>query len=201
MNKFEKYKLIKPKHKQIYFNSNIIKGSILGSLTIYVFYIYFNYIFYNVWKINDIRYLGSIYASIDLVSIFKVNKMQINTIIHHVIVQILYFISLFVYQFNVNTLSRGIIFYAFFSTFSFIVNIYLALRLIISDKYKIKLAFISSCVYKICCFLNWIYQIYFIYIINSFIITKLIYISILCGIIYDDIILICFLNKASFLSI
>ena len=189
------YNTIKPKHKQIYFISNLLKGSILGILSIYAYSILIDYFYYNRWNTHTIKYLGGAYATLDMVSILRVEKMQINTILHHIIVQFLYLISLFFLDFNVDTIARGVVIYAVFSTFAFIVNIYLALRLVLTDNpYKKKLANSSNIVYKLSCFLNWSYQLYFVYSINSYFITKLIYTGVLFSVIYDDIVLIRFLN-------
>lgn len=193
-----RYNHIEPKHKQTYFISNLLKGGILGFLSIYAYSILVNYFYYNLWDTHSIKYLGAVYATLDAVSIIKVDKMQLNTVIHHVIVQFLYMISLFALDFNVDTIARGVVIYAIFSTFAFLVNVYLALRLIVTNEiYKKKLAKMSSIVYRLSCFLNWSYQLYFIYSVDSYITTKIIYSSVLVSIIYDDIVLIDFLNKNS----
>ena len=195
---FHKYSLsynnINPTHKKIYFTSNIVKGVTLGLFSISAFNIFIQYFIYNYWNTNYIRYLGGMYASLDIVSIIKVPKMQMNTFIHHLIVQLLYYYSLFIVDFNENTLAKGIVIYAIFSTFCYIVNVYLALRLIINEKYNIQLSKISNYIYKTCCLLNWCYQLYLLYIVDSYIITKLIYITILGLVVFDDIVLIQFLQ-------
>ena len=82
-----------------------------------------DYFYYNRWNTHTIKYLGGAYATLDMVSILRVEKMQINTILHHIIVQFLYLISLFLLDFNVDTIARGVVIYAVFSTFAFTINI------------------------------------------------------------------------------
>ena len=59
--------------------------------------------------------------------------MQVNTTIHHTMVQILYIIGLIVYNFNINTLANPMVIYAIYSGLAFSVNLYLSLRVFIKD--------------------------------------------------------------------
>lgn len=196
-NNFDNFNLIKPVHKKIYLISNLIKSIFLGIYTPYAISIIYLYFVYNIWNINLIKHLGGLYASLDLISIFYVKKMQINTIIHHILVQILYLYSLLCLNFSENTLANAIVIYACFSTLAFLVNFYLATRLLIKNKYRLTIIKkTSNIIYKTTCFFNWTYQLY--YIIFSFhinIFIRIIYFLLLSGIIYDDLILIQFLNK------
>lgn len=196
---YYKYKIITPNHKKIYFVSNIIKGSFLGLLSPLALKILCDYIFFNKWDIYLIRFLSNIYCSLDLVSMFKVEKMQINTVIHHSMVQFMYMYSLVVCDFNEKTLANPIVIYAIFSTFAFIVNLYLSFRLTLSDCYLKKMATLSSIIYHLCCAFNWFYQLYYLYIENIPIIYKIIYILLILSIVGDDLVLIKFLNKNSYL--
>jgi hypothetical protein len=202
LNKFYvPYQNINPKHKQQYFISNMIKGLVLGYCSYNATIILLNYT-KNIWNLENIKYLGAIYASTDMVSIFKVEKMQINTIIHHILVQILFMISLFILNFNHDSLALGIVIYAIFSTLAFSVNLYLALRLTIdNDKVLKTLATTSGIIYQFCCTINWVFQIYFLFTrceIN--VLFRMFYFAILGLIIFDDLVLIKYLIKNSFLG-
>ena len=199
LNNITKYKTINPKHKQQYFISNLVKGTILGLITPHSYFILYNYIFYNIWDLNEIKIMASLYASIDLVSMFQVNKMQTTTIVLHSMVQVFYIISLLCFNFNEHEISTPIVIYAIFSTFAYMVNSYLALRLILNVKYLKLFATISSIIYQFCCTLNWSYQCYYLYLSNINFIVKLIYSIVIMTIVSDDIVLIKFLNKKSFL--
>uniref|UniRef100_A0A6C0J0F3 TLC domain-containing protein n=1 Tax=viral metagenome TaxID=1070528 RepID=A0A6C0J0F3_9ZZZZ len=196
-NVYNNYKIITPKHKQIYFISNIIKGSILGLFSPIALRILYSFIFKDIWEVELIKFFANIYVSLDLVSMFKVEKMQINTTIHHIMVQVLYLFSLIVCDFGEKTIAKPIVIYAIFSTFSFVVNLYLSLRLTLKEKYLKKIATIASILYQICCLFNWLYQGYYLYTENIYIIYKLIYTFIILSIVNDDIVLINFLNKNS----
>jgi len=199
LNNIEKYKTINPKHKQQYFISNLVKGTILGIITPHSYFILYNYSFNNIWDLNEIKILASLYASIDLVSMFHVKKMQTTTIVHHSMVQVFYIISLLCFNFDKNTISNPVVIYAIFSTFAYMVNTYLALRLILDVKYLKLCATISSIIYQFCCTLNWSYQCYYLYVSHINIIVKLVYIIFIMSIVSDDIVLIKFLNKNSYL--
>jgi hypothetical protein len=202
LNKFYgNYQKIYPKHKQQYFISNLLKGLLLCYLSYSASAVLYN-LSQNNWNLETIKYLGVIYASTDMVSMFKVEKMQINTIIHHTLVQILFLISLLLFNFNKDSLALGIVVYAAFSTLAFSVNLYLALRLTIKNEKIIKtISTISAIIYQICCVVNWLFQIYFLFThcdISVFI--RMLYFLILGLIIYDDLILIKFLINNSLLT-
>jgi len=59
---------------------------------------------------------------LDLIALFIVHKMQKNTIIHHIVVQILYVICLY-YEFDLhNPIIKGILIYTVFSSVAYMVN-------------------------------------------------------------------------------
>ena len=196
--KYKSYKSIEPQHKKVYFISNIIKGSVLGLFSPIAYLILHNYFLNNYWNIGLIKFFANIYTSLDLVSIFKVEKMQKNTIIHHIMVQILYLYSLVICDFNETTIAKPIVIYAIFSTFAFVVNLYLSFRLVLNDTYLKYIATLSAFLYQFYCTLNWIYQIYYLNTENIEILYKIIYTLIILSIVNDDIVLIKFLNKNSF---
>jgi hypothetical protein len=200
LNNIKKYRIITPKHKQKYFISNLVKGILLGIFTPYSYLIFYNYIFNNIWNLSEIKLLASLYASIDLVSMFHVTKMQTTTIVHHTMVQVFYIISLLCFNFDEDRISNPIVIYAIFSTFAYMVNTYLALRLVMDEKYLKFFATISSVIYQFCCTINWSYQCYYLYFspINN--IVKIIYSIVIISIVSDDIVLIKFLNKNSYLK-
>ena len=191
------YKNIQPNHKKIYVVSNLIKGLTLGLNSNIVIYFLYNYIRYGLWDIKTVKTFGAIYASLDMVSMFHIEKMQINTKIHHIMVQILYFIGLVYYDFNKNTLANPIVIYAIYSALAHIVNIYLSLRVFVKDEVFLKrLKYLSYIIYIICCCQNWSYQLYFLATNKDIpLIQKTIYGGIITSIVYDDWVLIKYLKK------
>ena len=199
MKSIDKYSNINPEHKKIYFVSNLIKGTVLGLFTPLAFGILYSYFIHNIWNLCLIKTMAAVYCSLDLVSIFCIHKMQFNTTVHHIMVQVLFIISLLCFDFREDTISNPIVIYAIFSTFAFSVNLYLAVRLILHKNLKL-IATFASIVYQFCCTINWSYQCYYLYISNIDVIFKIIYSILILGIISDDIVLIKFLNKNSYLK-
>jgi len=199
MNSIDKYKNITPEHKKVYFISNLIKGIVLGLFTPLAFGILYNYFIHNIWNLYLIKCMAAVYCSLDLVSIFCIHKMQFNTTVHHIMVQVLFLISLLCFDFREDTISNPIVIYAIFSTFAFGVNLYLALRLVLHKNIKL-IATLASIVYQFCCTINWSYQCYYLYISGIDIIFKIIYSILILGIVSDDIVLIKFLNRNSYLK-
>lgn len=184
---------ITPSHKKNYVAMNITKFVYLQYL---VFIFVYNFFFDNYTSYNLLKNIGAMYVLLDLIALFVVKNMQLNTKIHHIVVQFLYLIC-FYYNFDlVYPIVSGIVIYTFFSSCSGIVNYFIALRVYnVKDEYMIKLSKISYSIYGISCFINWLFQLYFITIMN--INTSIIYGLLLLMIINDDIILIKYLIKYS----
>lgn len=184
---------ITPSHKKNYVAMNITKFVYLQYL---VFIFVYNFFFDNYASYNLLKNIGAIYVLLDIIALFVVKNMQLNTKIHHIVVQFLYLIC-FYYNFDlVYPIVSGIVVYTFFSSCSGIVNYFIALRVYnVKDEYMIKLSKISYCIYGISCFINWLFQLYFITVMN--INMSIIYGLLLLMIINDDIILIKYLIKYS----
>jgi hypothetical protein len=184
---------ITPSHKKNYVAMNITKFVYLQYL---VFIFVYNFFFDNYASYNLLKNIGAIYVLLDIIALFVVKNMQLNTKIHHIVVQFLYLIC-FYYNFDlVYPIVSGIVVYTFFSSCSGIVNYFIALRVYnVKDEYMIKLSKISYSIYGISCFINWLFQLYFITVMN--INMSIIYGLLLLMIINDDIILIKYLIKYS----
>lgn len=181
---------ITPPHKKSYVVINLVKSFYLCLLVV----ICFVGLLYDSFNNIDFKiYVGGLYAFTDIIGLIVVEKMQRNTIIHHILVQILYGMC-FYYSFDIgNPLIRGIAAYTIFSAMAFSVNTFLALRVFINNDNIEKLANIIGRQYIIICCLNWSYQLYVLTELD-YVIT-LIYASMLSLIIYDDLVLIDYLLK------
>lgn len=191
------YRNIYPQHKKKYVISNLIKGLALGlNSHIGVRFLY-NYIHYGLWDLKTIKMFGAIYAALDMTSMFHVEKMQTNTKIHHIMVQVLYLSGLVFYNFNKNSLANPMVIYAIYSALAYIVNIYLSLRIFIDNKsFLKKIKYLSYLIYICCCAQNWSYQLYFLTNNNNIpLIQKAVYSGIITSIVYDDWVLIKYLKK------
>lgn len=193
LNRFNtEFNKIIPLHKKTYVTMNLVKSFFLGILSILFFYHYLNN---TLFEYTVLYNLGSIYILLDLIALFVVHKMQLNTKIHHIIVQILFVIS-YLYEFSASTyVVQGIIIYTIFSSVAFMVNAFLAFRIFITNKWLVTFAQISMGIYIISCCFNWIYQIYILHHLN--VIVGLVYFTLLILIIYDDITLIKYLYNFS----
>ena len=147
--------------------------------------------------LKTIKSFGAIYSALDMVSMFHVEKMQMNTKIHHIMVQILYFMGLLRYNFNENSLANPMVIYAIYSGLAYMVNIYLSLRVFVKNEKLLKMMkYASYIIYINCCAQNWLYQGYFLTTSKNIpLIEKGIYSSIIMSIMYDDWVLIKYLKK------
>ena len=193
------YKKISPPHKKFYVRSNLIKGGLLGIWSPYAMNLLYTMSLYDTYDKHQLKILSALYASLDSVSLFMVPKMQLNTIIHHIAVLLLYLYCLY-YDFNLVGLIRIIIVYAIWSTLAYPVNLLLALRVYISRKnyFVHLLCQWSFFKYLVCCILNWSYQIYSLYnfwLIDDFGVGCWTYSIVMGLIVYDDIVLMHYLRK------
>lgn len=187
------------KDKRYYILANMIKSGILAACCPFIGYIFINGLVYNIWDNNFIWNIGCVYTIPDFVSLFMVRRMERSTIIHHVCVCIFNLWSLN-NDFNDENVCRGIMVYAVFSTFAYLVNFLLGSRFLIEENMKYYLAKTAMYIYITCCIVNWSWQIYYMYhlVSNVFLgvrLSLIAYVSSIALIVWDDIILIRWLNK------
>jgi len=194
---------ITPKHKKWYVVSNLLKSIFLCILTPPALYILWTIYFDNEWNVYVVKYMATIYAVLDTVSLYMVPKMQKNTIIHHWTVIGLYSICTY-YDFKVDSISNLICVYAIWSTMAFLVNFYLAYRVVRPTKtILLTICNIAFKIYLSCCLFNWSYQIYHIYktfMYKGFLIPYVLYSFLLVNVIYDDCVLMNYLYNNSSLK-
>ena len=83
-------------NRKRYVIKNLLKSyllffySIIGS-----YYLYQGYILNN-WNINILHNLGLVYASIDLFGLLTIRNLPYSSIFHHIVVQVLAFLHLYV---------------------------------------------------------------------------------------------------------
>jgi hypothetical protein len=185
------------KDKQNYFVKNLFKSYFLFFFSIIgTYYAILGY-YYNIWDSQKIHAIGLLYSAVDCYGLLTIKNMSITTIMHHTVVIILSICNLFVLYPNNTTNINLMVLYTLFSAYSFLVNYYLANRLL----YKINqlqntitLAYFS---YIFNCTLNWSIHLYvLIYDIINYKITILmiLYFLLIFIIINDDIVLIQFLK-------
>ena len=196
------FKEINPQHKKWYVVSNLSKSFIFSLTTYHTYSLIIDNLFYDTWNAVEFKYLGCLYAAIDMSSILIVPKLAKNTYYHHVVVNILYFYSL-LNGMAKDSYSRLVVVYALFSVLAFLVNTFLGLRIIIKDQLFLKY-FSSICLvnYILCCIPNWsflFYNLYFnpVYGEQYGLIGNSLFVSIILVVMYDDLVLMKYLKDNS----
>jgi len=105
---------------------------------------------YGVWKTNLIHVVAAAYVSHDFVGLLRV-PLPMNTKLHHISSVILMLIT-FTLDFSKSSLGQAIFVYTVCSAMSFVVNLYLALRLWAPFP---RLRLLAFWVYLLCCTANW----------------------------------------------
>ena len=193
---------VSPKYKQsekkMYILKNLIKGVYLGIVDAFLFHDFVSGFWYFEWNNEVMHTFGILYALPDLISLAQVSGMHFSTIFHHTIVGIFSMINtLNDYEKYPDVMWHGMVFYAFMSMLTGIVNFYLAFRIIQNHpSIRKKLAQTAFGVYALSLCLNWSFQIYIIFRWIDFSITNSIYfyLALLSFIVYDDVKLLSFLR-------
>ena len=146
--------------KKMYVVSNINKSIVLGGITPIAGTILYDSLYTGSWNNNLIKNMGIFYSIPDTVSLLVVNKMDLTTKIHHSVVVLFNFSSIY-NDYNQNNIFRCMLVYACFSAFAFIVNFQLGSRFLHKNKKVEKnLSIAAFLVYFLSCLTNWTYHYY-----------------------------------------
>lgn len=140
---------------------------------------------------NFIKNVTTLYSITDIASFISYKKMKNSTKFHHICV-IISHITIVNSDLHYNSIQKAMIVYGLLSSYTALVNGYLALRFLIKfDTFFIK---IIKNIYQSICFLNWTWQFWYVYFIktNYYIIL---YLTFLYFWIKDDLMLLNFLLK------
>ena len=203
-----KFASISPSHKKWYVVANISKALFLATLTCsHRFWsAAFQLYFYDEFLPLEVKRCGVIYITTDAVALYMVPRLPRSTLIHHIttiiLVGIVCAIDLDIKGWrNLIGVSKMGVLYVIFSTASYSVNAYLALRVVYPKAVLLKwLSTVSLWTYLLCCACNWtIHMIWALNLITSLQISvfSLVYLALLSTIIHDDIVLIKWLIKKS----
>lgn len=201
-NKYPEYTKISPPHKKQYVLSNLIKSVILCGFSCFSIVLLYYYLILDEWPTCMITIMATVYSAIDFTSIIRVPKLQRNTMIHHVLVVILHTYCLSVH-FSKYTFAYLITMYGLMSGFAFLVNGYLGIRVMLPDYKHLKgLCTAAYINYVVCCAINWSLQIYqLVFYFSDYHITyKLLFGFMLVNIVYDDLYLLHYLHKHSYIQ-
>lgn len=177
------------RNKQLYVLKNIVKSSVLCYLILFKVYFVKNLILSEPLINEELYSYTSNYVVNDFLGlVLCYNYLPRNTKFHHITSMILY-IYIINEDFNTSLIARLILTYGIFSATSFIVNFYLALRLLYKDNDILNYVRITSIiVYIISISLNVLAHSYIIFT-NPFEYKVIFYLMVLTPIINDDIVL------------
>lgn len=190
--------------RQLYIVKNITKSIILFFISIRIIYLLINSIKKETLNNFDIKTLATLYVAGDIVALLTVPGLPESTRRHHMATTLLLFVNYLIDYEDMSRISTKIgillIGYATFSAFSFLVNLYLGSRFIISKKSIVnKLRQVALNNYKICIYLNWTLQILFMLftltVDINLAIAYLIYTIVFIPIVQDDLILVSWLSR------
>jgi len=179
--------------RKIYVCKNLIKSVYLTLFCIFSFKSIVNIFYYDIWDIDNIHTLGMIYALPDIISLFRVKKLPRPTKVHHTSVLVFATMNMGV-NYSQYTFWRALIVFTFLSAYCCVVNYYLAMRFLISNKKT--LYFINSFAftnYLVCVSLNIFYQyktLYFQVMYMHFDVYYVLYFILSHSILWDDFVLL-----------
>ncbi len=202
------FRAITPSHKQWYVVANLSKSFFLGCMALsprYWIGVYYGYVLNNMVGLSFKR-CGMLYISTDLVALYMVPKLPRSTVLHHITTTLLIVMVTFV---DIEMLGFGgllgvskmALLYGIFSSIAYLVNAYLALRVVYSNTWWLPiLVQLSLWPYILCCICNW--TVHFIWLVSLILnwelsIINIVYLLAIGTMVNDDIILIRWLIKRS----
>lgn len=199
------FRSINPSHKKLYVVANLAKAVLLAILALSPRYWAGSFRFYyDEFQGVEIKRCCIIYITTDLVALFLVPKLPRSTWMHHITTTVM---AIVVTSIDLRTpgwngflgVAKMSVLYGLFSSASFPVNIYLAMRVVYPKaRWMPILVHASLWVYILCCILNWgIHLVWLFRVVTqwSFSVVPLFYLVAVYFMVKDDIILISWLIK------
>ena len=160
--------------------------------------LYYSVIFignFNIKNKTILDFIGGVYSSTDMSAMLYNRNTHMSTLVHHIIVQVLYYYCYYNNYEMKYSLCRPICSYCCFSSMAYLVNYRLTIRFK-NHPYEQVINDISFIIYSITSLVNWVIQIYFVFGgVKLYLIEQIAYLVVLCCIINDDIFLMKFLYK------
>ena len=204
------FRAITPSHKQWYVVANLSKSFFLGCMALssrYWIGVYQGYILDKLPALAlNYKRCGMLYIATDLVALYMVPKLPRSTLLHHITTTLL---IVMVTAVNLTLPGYGgllgvckmAILYGIFSTIAYLVNAYLALRVVYSKTWWLPiLVRLSLWPYVLCCICNWSVHLFWLVslIVNMELsIINVVYLVAISMMVNDDVILIKWLMKRS----
>jgi hypothetical protein len=195
-------------NRQQYIVKNIIKSSILAVLSFKSVHLMSSVLFDTSLSNYYVKNFASLYVANDIVGLITLPKLPASTKFHHCMTTILLFYNYTIDYTYVNEYSAAklLIVLTCFSSYAFLVNMYLALRYLEYEGSELSigkknfnnvidlLRIVAYYIYSCTVFLNLSYHAYDL-IINPFTVSKGIYLLLLAPIINDDFVLLGWLRN------
>lgn len=196
------FKIVSPSHKKWYVVANICKAFFLGCMAVspkYWIGVYQGQVLDEFQQL-ELKRTMALYVSTDLVALYMVPKLPTSTILHHVVTTAMGFM---VYSLDLTVKGRAgmlgfakmCLLYGSISTIPYLVNAYLALRVVYPKSQFVKLlCFLSLITYLICCGFNW--SIHLLWVLGYWgerdlsSVFTIIYILMIGFLVHDDVVLL-----------
>lgn len=184
----EKFRNINPAHKKIYVVKNFVKSLYLADICLKIPAI-LTQLYNRNLDLIFVKKLSIAYFLNDFIALLIVPKLPTTTVLHHIFSSTLGFYTL-TKTTNTIDIQMLALMYGCFSCMSYIVNFFLAYRVIYNNNFSGKiLAFLSLIIYISTTALNWLVQVYLLYDSFKFTFGFLGYFVFLYMVMRDDIIL------------
>ena len=158
-----RFSAITPPHKKWYVVANLSKAFFLAVITINTrFWVgIYNGFFNDYFQMTELKRTVMMYIATDLVALYMVPKLPLSTIFHHVVTTV---IAIMASSINLSVsgwdgflgVFKMAVIYGMFSCIPFLVNAYLALRVVYPRARLLSvLVHLALWTYVCCCVLNW----------------------------------------------
>ena len=181
--------------RKYYFQKNFVKTFALIAISIYGSNVLFHGVYHNNWQNQTIHRIGYIYSALDIIGLYFVKNLPLNSKIHHIGSFLFSYLNTRI-DYSTHTFWIGLPVYCVLSSYAFGVNLFLALRLIKPLSSLRKFIRYNLYSYGFLLAANWGYQIYNLFYKSGINWTNDVYIFIflMLFIANDDIKLIRFLH-------
>ena len=191
--KFKNYSTSRKK----YIVKNICKSFVLFYLTTKIHKLIYQ-LYLNKLENELVHNYATIYVSTDILALLIVPNLPDTTKTHHKLTTLLLFINYFIDYTQHTHIGLLLIIYTIFSTLSFLVNFFLAIRFLYDRDQTHSIKVVAYNNYLVCCIINWGTHIYYI-CVHSFMNYSnipyfLLYSIIFIPIVKDDLILMSWLQ-------
>ena len=149
--------------RKCYVVKNLTKSFLLAMFGIFFTPVLYRYLKYHQFSDWELTAYGCLYTSTDLTGLLVVPNLPMTTKIHHTVVTLLGFTTIFLVDFHKFGLSHAFIPLTYLSVIPYLVNTLLAFRFIAYPLVNRWLARLSLIIYALSIALNFGFQHYFVF--------------------------------------